>query len=113
MRKLLLVAVFAIFAAPGAARAAGGYVQAESYTDFYDAGYIQIRSYLGILEGLDYPGEWTEYLLPPLPYGTYQVHMRCWGDPVPYILHLVTYPVQGEEPQTIEIQFTGKGSSCT
>jgi hypothetical protein len=36
--------------------------------------------------------------------------MRCWGNlNVPYHFHLAILPVQGEEPQLIEISYTGQG----
>jgi len=96
------------------ASAATHYEQAESFVASHDIGFAAIRSNLSVLEGLDYPGEWTAYEISVPVYGTYSVRMRCWGEiSAPYHLHLVTYPVEGEEVQTIDIDFTGLGDDCT
>lgn len=113
--KLLVVLVAAAVALSSCpARAADAYVQAENYTLSHDIGYTLIAPNGILLQGLDYPGEWTEYVLPQLPFGTYRVSMRCWGDVnVPYELYLKTFPAQGEEPQTVDLKFTGLGSDCS
>jgi hypothetical protein len=112
MKKVLLAVLIAAAIPWQAAEAAYYYLLAENFSLAHDIAMYPIRSYNGLLDGLDFPGEWVEYSLPVLPFGTYQVHLRCWGDPVPYMLHLMTYPAQGEEPQTIAFDFTGKGADC-
>ena len=86
-------------------------VEAEDFVDFYESGlYDLIHVYLLRLEGLDYPGEWTEYDMNVSAYGTYSFLMLCWGDyNVPYHLKLYLTPAAGGITQTIDIEFTGKG----
>ena len=112
MKRRMVLVLLAVLLAAEAGNAASAYVQAENFIASYDIAYVPIRAYIGLLQGLDYPGEWAEYRLPDLPYGTYQVAMRCWGDPVPYVLRLLTFPAQGGDPQTIEFTFQGAGSDC-
>jgi hypothetical protein len=111
-RALLIMLIMALFP-PGAALGYSAYVQAEAFTDSYDVALYPITSSLGLLNGLDFPSEWTQYSLPIMPFGTYRVYMRCWGDPQPYELHLLTFPGAEQEPQTIVLSFTGLGLECT
>lgn len=110
MKKLVALAAAVIALSPCLARAADAYVQAESFTDSYDIMPETIRAFETALLGLDYPGEWAEFAVPAAGFGTYALSMRCWGNlNSPYLFHLVTRPVQGEEMQTITLSFVGKG----
>jgi hypothetical protein len=114
VKSVVVLVTAAVVLSSCPAGAATAYVEAESYTVSHDLGYTLIAPYGILLQGLDVSGEWTEYVLPQLPFGTYRVSMRCWGEVnVPYELHLKTFPVQGEEPQTIDLKFTGLGSDCS
>jgi hypothetical protein len=86
-------------------------VEAEDFVDFYESGqYDLIHEYLNRLEGLDYPGEWTEYDMHVPAFGTYSIVLLCWGDyNVPYHLRLHVTPALGGDAQTIDIEFLGKG----
>jgi hypothetical protein len=111
MKKLIALAAVIIVMSPCLAWASEVYVQAEDFTSSYNVMPENIRADGGVLLGLDYAGEWAEFQVAAAPFGTYSVTLRCWGNlNVPYHFHLVTLPVQGEEPQTIEISYTGKGS---
>jgi hypothetical protein len=114
LKKSTAVAFFMIGLRPSAALGAETTVQASSYLVSYDLANDPITPANSILNGLDCSGEWVLYRLPALPFGTYHVTMKCWGDAgVPYHLELVTMPVQGEQPTTISLDFTGLGTSCT
>ncbi len=110
MKKLIALAAAVIVLSPCLARAIDVYVQAESFTSSSNISYENIRAYETVLLGLDYPGEWAEFQVPASGFGTYLLSMRCWGNlGSPYLFHLVTKPVAGEEPQTIALSFAGKG----
>jgi len=110
MKKPLAVVVVAFIIAPCLAHAADVFVQAESFVLSNNLAPLEIRSYLGMIQGLDYPGEWAQYELLPSGFGTYRVTMRCWGTlNVPYNLYLNTLPVQGEASQRIKLYFVGAG----
>jgi len=110
MKKLVALAVAVIALSPCPARAIDVYVQAESFTSSFDSMPENIRAYNGSLLGLDYAGEWAEFQVPASAFGTYLLSMRCWGNEnAPYLFHLVTRPVAGEEPQTITLSFAGRG----
>lgn len=111
MKSTSVLVLLALLLVPSAAGAASAVRQAEDFTSYLNLAYYPIRSNLGMLEGLDAPGEWTQYIMPTLPFGTYKVTLRCWGNEIPYHLQLATFPVQGEEPQTINFAFTGLGTS--
>ena len=109
----VLVAVLTVLV-PCAALGAEALVQASTYVLSHDIAYDPITRANSLLNGLDYAGEWVTYQLPALPFGTYQVTLKGWGEAgVEYHLDLVTMPVQGEEPQTIHLVFNGLGVSCT
>jgi len=109
MKKLIaLVAVLLL--APSLARGVDVFIQAEDFTSSYNVMPENIRADGGALLGLDYAGEWAGFQIAAAAFGTYTVTMRCWGNlNVPYHFHLHILPVQGEEPQSIEISYTGKG----
>ena len=110
MKKLVALAAAVIVLSPCPARAIDVYVQAERFTSSYNIMPENIRAYETALLGLDYPGEWAEFQVPVTGFGTYLLSMRCWGNlNSPYLFHLVTKPVQGEDPQTITLSFAGKG----
>ena len=110
MKKLIaLVAVLLL--APSLARGVDVFIQAEDFTSSYNVMPENIRADGGALLGLDYAGEWAGFQIAAAAFGTYTVTMRCWGNlNVPYHFHLHILPVQGEEPQSIEISYVGKGN---
>jgi len=111
MKKLIAIVTAALILAPSLARAATVSVQAEDFVHSYNILPEAIRADGGVLMGLDAAGEWADFQLAAAGFGTYQVTMRCWGNlGVPYHFHLVTVPVQGEDPQTIEFSYVGKGN---
>jgi hypothetical protein len=110
MKKLVVIAAAILFLSPGFARAIDVYVQAEDFTSSNNIMPENIRADGGSLLGLDYAGEWAEFQVAAATFGTYAVTMRCWGNlNVPYHFHLAILPVQGGEPQQIEISYIGKG----
>ena len=115
MRKarLIIISLFiaSIALAPASVRSETLKVEAEAFVDFYESGqYLLIREYLLRLEGLDFPGEWTDYNMNVSAYGTYSFLILCWGDfNVPYHLRLHLTPILGGTTQTIDINFLGKG----
>ena len=110
MKRLLTLVAFIILMSPRPARAIDTYVQAESFTSSYNIMPENIRAENGSLLGLDYAGEWAEFQVPVSAFGTYLLSMRCWGNlNSPYLFHLVTMPVAGEDPQTITLSFAGRG----
>lgn len=113
MKRFVVIAFLLSLAAAPPSRSASVYTQAESFVAYNEIQYTAISVYSTLLRGLDYPGEWVEYRVSAPAYGTYTVQLRCWGElNVDYHLHLVTLPVAGEEPQTIDIDFTGLGDDC-
>jgi hypothetical protein len=109
MKRLVAFAV-AVMLAPCLAGATDVYVQAESFTDFNNIMPENIRAYNGSLLGLDYPGEWAEFQVSVSTFGTYLLSVRVWGEAnTPYLFHLKTRPIRGEDPQTITISFAGRG----
>jgi len=112
MKKLIALAVAVLALFPCLVRGAEVYVQAENFTASYNIMPESIRSYNSIvLVGLDYADEWAEFQVAAPAFGTYILWMRCWGNPnVPYLFHLVTRPIHGEEPEIRTLSFVGKGS---
>ena len=111
MRKLRALVALTIILAPCLARAEDVSVQAEDFFNSYNIELEAIRADGGTLKGLDYAGEWAEFYLLAPAFGTYGVTIRCWGNlNVPYHFHLVTLPLEGQDPQTIEFSYWGKGS---
>ena len=111
MRKLVALVAAVIVLSPCLARAIDVYVQAEDFTSSNNIMPENIRADGGALLGLDYAGEWAGFQIAAAAFGTYTVTMRCWGNlNVPYHFHLAILPVQGEEPQLIEISYVGKGN---
>ncbi|MCK4350278.1 MAG: hypothetical protein KAX13_05430, partial [Candidatus Krumholzibacteria bacterium] len=88
--RSIIISLFiaSLATAPVSVRSETIKVEAEAFVDFYESGlYYPIRGVLLRLEGLDYPGEWTEYNMNVSAYGTYSFLMLCWGDfNVPYHL---------------------------
>jgi len=110
MKKLIAIVAAVLVLAPSLARGIDLFVQAEDFTSSYNVMPDNIRADGGALLGLDYAGEWAGFQVAAAAFGTYTVTMRCWGNlNVPYHFHLHVLPVQGEEPQTIEISYIGKG----
>ena len=110
MKKLIALVAALVFLFPGFARAIDVFIQAEDFTSSNNIMPENIRADGGALLGLDYAGEWAGFQVAAATFGTYTVTMRCWGNlNVPYHFHLHILPVQGEEPQSIEISYTGKG----
>jgi hypothetical protein len=108
-RPIALVAAIVVLA-PCFAGATDVYVQAESFTSSYNIMPENIRASSTVLVGLDYPGEWAEFQVSVSEFGTYLFTMRCWGNEnAPYLFHLATRPVHGEDPQVINVSFTGRG----
>ncbi len=111
--RLIIISLFiaSLATAPVSVRSETIKVEAEAYVDYYESGlYKLISKYLLRLEGLDYPGEWTEYNINVSAYGTYSFLMLCWGDfNVPYHLKLHVTPALVGVTQTIDINFLGKG----
>ncbi|MCX5752159.1 MAG: hypothetical protein NTW97_00795 [Candidatus Krumholzibacteria bacterium] len=111
MKKLIALAAAIIFLSPCIARAIDVSVQAEDFTDSYNIMPESIHADGGSLIGLDWAGEWAQFQVSAATFGTYAVSLRCWGNAnVPYHFHLITLPVRGEDPQTIEINYIGKGT---
>ena len=112
MKRFVVITAALLALAPCLVRGAEVFVQAENYTASYNIMPENIRVYNGIvLVGIDYADEWAEFQVSPPAFGTYTLMMRCWGNPnVPYLFHLVTRPVQGEEPETRTLSFVGRGS---
>jgi hypothetical protein len=111
MKKLIALVAAVLILAPSLARGVDVFVYAEDFTSSYNIMPESIRGEGGALLGLDYTGEWAAFQVSAASFGTYTVTMRCWGNAnVPYHFHLVTLPVRGEDPQTIEIGYTGKGN---
>ena len=114
LKKITVLAALMMMLVPCAALGADALVQASTYILSRDIAFDPITRANSLLNGLDYPGEWVTYQLPSLPFGTYQVTLKGWGDAgVHCILELVTMPAQGEEPQTIYLDLLGQGVSCT
>ncbi|MGD1048277.1 MAG: hypothetical protein ABR899_05940 [Candidatus Krumholzibacteriaceae bacterium] len=114
MKKITVLAAALMMLVPCVALGAEALVQASTYLLSHDIAFDPITRANSILNGLDYPGEWVTYQLPALPFGTYSVNLKVWGEAgVQYHLELVTMPVQGGEPQTIDLDFVGLGVSCT
>jgi hypothetical protein len=110
MKRFVVLVAAVIALAPCSARAIDVYVQAEDFTSSFNVMPENIRADGGALLGLDFPGEWAEFQVPVSAFGTYLLSMRCWGNEnAPYLFHLVTTPVAGEEPQTITLSFAGRG----
>ena len=110
MKKLIALVAASLILAPSLARGVDVFIQAEDFTSSYNVMPENIRADGGALIGLDYAGEWAGFQVTTAAFGTYTVTMRCWGNlNVPYHFHLHILPVQGEAPQTIDIDFTGKG----
>ena len=110
MKKLIALVAAVLIFAPSLALGVDVSVQAEDFTSSYNIMPENIRGEGGALLGLDYAGEWAEFQVAAATFGTYTVTMRCWGNlNVPYHFHLVTLPVQGEDSQTIEISYIGRG----
>jgi hypothetical protein len=110
MKKLIALAAAVLMLAPSVARGVDVFVYAEDFTSSYNIMPENIRGEGGALLGLDYAGEWAEFQVSAATFGTYTVTLRCWGNANrPYHFHLVTMPVRGEDPQTIEISYTGLG----
>ena len=109
---MILALVAAVLAlSPRAARAVDVFVQAENRTSSYNIMPDAITDNGLFLMGLDYEGEWAEFLVPAAPFGIYTVTMRCWGElNVRYTFHLATRPVLGEDPQTFILSYIGRGS---
>lgn len=111
--RLIIISLFiaSIAPVPIQVRSETIRVEAEDFVGFYESGlYDLIHVYLLRLEGLDYPGEWTEYDMKVSAYGTYSFLLLCWGDGgVPYHLQLHLTPALGGETQTIDINFIGEG----
>ena len=111
MKKLIALVAAVLILAPSLARGIDAFIQAEDFTSSYNVMPENIRADGGALIGLDYAGEWAGFQIAAAAFGTYTVTMRCWGNlNVPYHFHLHILPVQGEDPQTIDIDFTGKGN---
>jgi hypothetical protein len=111
VKKLIALAAAIIVMSPCFARAVDVSVQAEDFTSSYNVMPESIHASGGALIGLDYAGEWAAFQVSAASFGTYTVTLRCWGNlNVPYHFHLMTLPVRGEDPQTIEISYTGKGN---
>ena len=109
MKKLIALAAV-VFLVPSLAYGVTVTVQAEDFTNSHNIMPENIRGEGGALIGLDYAGEWAEFRVSASPFGTYTVTMRCWGDEnVPYRFLLATYPARGEDLETIEISYTGRG----
>lgn len=110
MKKLIALVSALIVLSPFPARAIDVFVQAEDFTTSNNIMPDNIHADGGALMGLDYAGEWAQFQVAAATFGTYTVTMRCWGNlNVPYHFHLHIMPVFGEEPQSIEISYTGKG----
>jgi hypothetical protein len=116
-RTMAAIALLALYLAfPGAATSQDILVLASEYTDSLDTGGDPIgTNLLGWMVGLDSPGEWVEYDIEPLSFGTYEIRMALRGaDSVQFHLELtVTDAATGEE-QVIPFDFTGAGmTSCS
>lgn len=106
----LLAVASILVPVPVAAQGATIRLEAESYVLAYDIApdYIEVRD--GVLYGLDYPGEWTQYELVTTQRGAHAVVMRCWGETnFPYHLQLVLDDPPGA-PQAIDLRFVGRGT---
>jgi hypothetical protein len=111
MQKLIIFVSAAFILAPCLAYAATNTVQAENFTQSYNILPDDIVANGGVLVGLDAAGEWAQFQLFTAEFGTFSVTMRCWGTlNVPYRFNLVTVPAEGEIQQTIQLNYTGKGS---
>jgi hypothetical protein len=110
MNKLIALVAAVLVLIPSLARGVIVTVQAEDFTSSYNICPETIRADGGSLLGLDCAGEWAEFQVAAPTFGTYMVSMRCWGNlNSPYLFHLVTKPVHGEDPQTITLSYVGKG----
>jgi hypothetical protein len=111
MKRITTLVFIVIMLYPCLARAISVVVQAEDFSNSCNIEPENIRSDNSILKGLDCAGEWTQYKLEVTAFGTYSFTVRCWGDSnVEYKFRLTTAPIEGEEPQSIEFRYTGKGS---
>jgi hypothetical protein len=111
---IVLVALSLIF--PGTASSQDILVYASEYTDSLDIAGDPIGSNLiGWMTGLDHPGEWVEYDIGPLSYGTYEIRMAARGaDSVQYHLELTVTEIASGDEQVIPFDFTGAGfGSCS
>ncbi len=110
----IILAVLLVSLGSGAASADQLVVEAEDYVDYYDFAFDMIGAlpigYTVVLQGLDISGEWAEYTVPVVNYGSYSFSMICWGDQyVPFSFNLYFTPESGGDTQTMTVSFTGKG----
>ena len=111
MKKLIASIAIAFIFVPCLASAVSNIIQAENFTQSHNIAPEEIATGTGVLVGLDAAGEWVEFQLFTSEFGTYSVTMKCWGTlNVPYKFNLVTVPPEGQSSQTIQLNFTGKGS---
>jgi hypothetical protein len=107
---LLVLASILAAPLPVAAQGAAIRLEAESYVLAYDIAPDDIEVRNGILYGLDYPGEWTQYELVTTRQGAHAVAMLCWGETnFPYHLRLVLDDPPGAT-QAIDLRFVGRGT---
>jgi hypothetical protein len=109
----LAVAAALLVALPPSLGAQTLHIEAENYVaaqhidpdDFYVVD--------GVLYGFDFAGEWTRYDLPALAPGRYAVVLKLWGSlGTPYSLHLIV-DNPPNTPQTVDLDFIGRGSCGT
>lgn len=88
-------------------------LEAEAFTAYHEIGFNPIINYGAYLFGLDYPGEWVEYLIANVStLGTRSVTIKAIGEAgVPYHLRVTATPDNPANSQSVDVTFTGKGLS--
>ena len=111
MKVWIALPLLCILAFPSVSSAERILVQAENYSSYYNllGGDIyrdEFRVY-----GIDYPGEWTEYLVSGVVVlGTRSVTLRAWGDlGVQYHLQVSVTPENETVGEAVDIFFIGRG----
>ena len=111
MKRWIALPLLCILAFPSVSSAERILVQAETYSSYYNIYGGDIYSDEFRVYGLDYPGEWTEYLVSDVVVlGTRSVSVRVWGDlNVQYHIQVSVTPEDETVGQVIDIFFVGRG----
>lgn len=109
-KTALLLATFLVLALPSASFAGPIRIEAEQYTDSLNVGGAPIQAYNGVLYGLDFPGDWTQYDLATNDFGVYTVTLHVWGATgVSYQIRLIAQDVDLNE-RVLDFSFVGQGT---
>lgn len=86
-------------------------LDATQFTTSHDIALLPIGANpLGYLQGLDYPGEWTEYAFSITEFGTNSLRILAQGtESVVFHLHVTLSAVGTVDVQEFDITFAGAG----